>query len=246
MKPEDHYKLSEQFVAAAERIAKWSHEQNRHDTEVARAREFQELIYLADVHANLAFYPELATPIVQSDCPRRYVWQIGLAMPRSFIPVPVTRVEDSAWWPKAPTAGSGGAVNKRGVDAMTQLQDNQQVTLSVTAEDAEGDAVTDPGTRVWALDNPALASLVDNGDGTQTLVANGPVGTVTVTVTDTEPSVDGGTTPGAVFQGSLAVDIVSGPVQQIVIDAGTPVDKPATGDPTTGGPTPEESAPTAG
>jgi hypothetical protein len=66
-----------------------------------------------------------------------------------------------------------------------------------------------------SVSDPAVAGMVDKGDGTQTFVTNGVLGSIVVTVTD-DADVDG--TPD--FLGSLAVDVVAGPLTAIVVSAG--------------------------
>lgn len=102
-----------------------------------------------------------------------------------------------------------------------QLLDSQQVVLSLAAEDKEGNQVPVPGTLAWSVSDESIATLEDNGDGTQTLVTTGTLGTVAVSVTD---DVDGDGTGD--FAGSLAVDVVAGPVNEIVVSAGEPTDRP--------------------
>lgn len=101
-----------------------------------------------------------------------------------------------------------------------QLLDSQQVLLSVAGKDRAGNEVPVPGALVWSVSDPAIAGLLDNGDGTQTLVTTGVLGTVTVTVSD-DVEGDGNVD----FQGSLAVDVVAGPVAEIVLSAAEPTDR---------------------
>jgi hypothetical protein len=98
-----------------------------------------------------------------------------------------------------------------------QLQDDQQVTLSVSATDDAGNVVVDAGTLSFSVDDDTILTLTDNGDGTALVVTTGAVGTATVTVTDDEDA-DGNPD----FQGSLAIDVVTGAVAEISITAGTP------------------------
>lgn len=102
------------------------------------------------------------------------------------------------------------------------LLDNQNVTLSVSGTDVKGNPVdlTTGGTLTFTVDDDSILTLTDNGDGTASIAAVGPLGTATVTVSD-DTDVDG--TPN--FQGSLAVDVVASGVTGIVIEPGTPTDQ---------------------
>lgn len=107
------------------------------------------------------------------------------------------------------------------VDVEMLLQDNQQVALSVTTEDAAGNPSTDTGSLVFSVDDSSILTLTDNGDGTATVAATGKVGTAVVTVSDQEAANADGSA-GADFLGSLSINVVGGPTTQIVIVAGTP------------------------
>jgi hypothetical protein len=108
---------------------------------------------------------------------------------------------------------------QRSPDVSFTLKDNQQVDLSLTFQDAAGNATVDTGALAWASSDDSVLVVVDNGNGSATAVAQGPVGSATVTVTDTE-------TNGQQFIGSLAIDVVGGDTAAITVVAGTPVDKP--------------------
>jgi hypothetical protein len=112
----------------------------------------------------------------------------------------------------------------RKVDVSMQLQATQQVPLSVTGTDAEGNPVSDLGDVTWeSSDSSIIAVDADADDPTKAVAsATGPVGTAAVTVT-ADPDRDTGT-PN--FQGSLAIDVVAGEVTEVVITAGTPTEKP--------------------
>lgn len=101
-----------------------------------------------------------------------------------------------------------------------QLLDSQEVILSVSGKDKAGNPVAIPGQLVWTVSDENIASLTDNGDGTQTLATTGELGSVVVTVSD---DVEGDGTPD--FQGSLAVDVVAGPVTEIEVAASEPTDR---------------------
>ena len=98
---------------------------------------------------------------------------------------------------------------------IVQLTADQQVTLTVEAQDAYGNPVDISGANPnWTSSDDSIISVT--GDGPSgTAVAVGPVGTASVTVA----SQDG------TLQGSLAIDVVAGDVTEIVITAGEPTDK---------------------
>lgn len=99
-----------------------------------------------------------------------------------------------------------------------QLLDSQQVTLSVTGKDKAGlQAALDPASLEWSVSDEAVATLTSNTDGTALLVAE-ELGSVVVTV-------DYKGADGTDFKGSLAVDVVGGPVTEIDVVADAPVDK---------------------
>lgn len=137
----------------------------------------------------------------------RLLWRIGPVSLKTYIPVPVLRRGQ----PRTPATGNE--------DITVQLTADQQVELSVGAEDAYGNPVDITGANVaWASSDESIISLnVDRQDETKAIaVAVGPAGTASVTVS-------GGT--GQQYQGSLAIDVVAGDVTEIVVTAGTPTDK---------------------
>jgi len=139
----------------------------------------------------------------------RLVLRIGLVSEQlAGLSYPPQRVPRN-WkgWPKGELMG-----------ALT-MTDSQQSVLTVSAVDKKGNptAVT-PGSIAWLVDNPALLSITDNGDGTATLKAVGPIGTGVVTVK--------ATVNGADVAGTLDVTIVSGAPTQLTVTAGTPTEQP--------------------
>jgi len=95
------------------------------------------------------------------------------------------------------------------------LKADQKVSFSITATDEMGNPATFTGTPVFAVDDAAILALTDNGDGTGSVAANGPLGTSVLSVTDTETS-------GEEFMGSVAVDVVAGDVTAVEIAFGEP------------------------
>ena len=65
-----------------------------------------------------------------------------------------------------------------------QLLDSQQVVLSVAGKDKAGTPGRDRRRARMDVSDPAVAGLVDNGDGTQALVTTGVLGSIVATVTD--------------------------------------------------------------
>ena len=98
------------------------------------------------------------------------------------------------------------------------LTDNQQVTFSVSGQDARGNAAPLTGTPVFAVDNTDVLTLTDNGDGTGMVAATGTLGTAVLSVSDSE-------TNGDQFSGSVSIDVLAGNVTAVSIDLGTPTDQ---------------------
>lgn len=90
------------------------------------------------------------------------------------------------------------------------ITDQQSDSLTVSAVDAEGFATPDAGPFTYSVDNAAVATVTDNGDGTATVHAVAP-GDANVSCADAN-----GVT------GTLAVTVVAGPAASLVITPGTP------------------------
>lgn len=103
------------------------------------------------------------------------------------------------------------------------LQDHQQVTLTPTFVDAAGNTVPAPaaGTLAWAVSDEAILAVDPQDDGSAVVRTTGTLGTATVTLSD---DVDGDGVSD--FVGSLAVDVVTGPVTGIQLAAGDPTERP--------------------
>lgn len=99
-----------------------------------------------------------------------------------------------------------------------QLQDNQETDLTVTARDAAGNTVANPGALTWTVDSDTVLALtVDPTDQAKaTVSATGQLGVGTVTVSD---DTDGDPTTAEAL-GSLSFEVVTGPVTQISVQAG--------------------------
>lgn len=97
---------------------------------------------------------------------------------------------------------------------MITLTDSQQCVLTVSAVDKKGNPTpVTPGSVSWFVDNSDLLSIADNGDGTATLKAVGPLGSGTVSVKATVGGVD--------VAGSADVTVTSGAPTQLTISSGT-------------------------
>ena len=140
--------------------------------------------------------------VVPKPPPRRLVWRLAVRTKTT-----------------QPAPGSPGTPAIGNEDITVQLTADQQVNLTVGAQDAYGNEVDITGADVtWASSDESIISLnVDTTDETRaTAVAVGPTGTASVTVS-------GGAEQQ--YQGSLAIDVVAGDVTEIVVEADTPVDK---------------------
>lgn len=98
------------------------------------------------------------------------------------------------------------------------LGDNQKVALSVTAIDEAGNVASIPTSLDFVSSDETVVTVVNNGDGTATATAEGPLGQSEITVDDTDP--DTPFTPG-----SLLIDVVATDAVGLNISAGTPEHK---------------------
>jgi hypothetical protein len=98
------------------------------------------------------------------------------------------------------------------------LSDNEQVVVTATPEDAEGNTSQNFVSCAWTPANPAICSIV-NLAGNQlsgTLVAGQP-GTTTVQVTGQNAA-----SGGAAYSTSFQVTVLGGPATQFSFTFGTP------------------------
>lgn len=158
-----------------------------------------------DLGTAAAAWPEGYTIRVEPIRHRRRVrWVIG----------PVTdRTTPSSIQPARP--------HRKRVDMI--LQDHQQVTLTPTFVDAAGNTVPAPeaGALAWSSSDEGILTVQPQADGSAVVVTTGTLGTATVTLSD---DLDG---DGASdFVGSLAFDVVTGPVTGIQLSAGEPTERP--------------------
>ena len=95
------------------------------------------------------------------------------------------------------------------------LKADQKVAFSVSGADETGNPVDLTGTPVFTVDDDAILSLTDNGDGSGEVAATGQLGSATLSVEDEETS-------GQRFIGSVAIDVIAGDLAAIGIDLGAP------------------------
>lgn len=135
-----------------------------------------------------------------------YRWLEGPAV--LFLTVDPTTFDQAApEGPGTPTIRKGSTV---------QLNDLQQVTLSVAEQDSKGQPVSD--SLVWSVDNGDVISLVPSADTQSCLCVAGVDGTATVTVTDNSVNPP--------LTASDAITVVSSAATSLVIGEGTPEDQP--------------------
>lgn len=147
--------------------------------------------------------------VIPKPAPIRLVWRIGPVSAKNWS----EPVGDSR---PARTYNSTPPPTERSL--IVQLTADQQVTLSVTAEDAYGNPVDITGaTAVWTSSDESIVVVEAEQDSlSATAAAVGPVGTAAVTVANSDGTV----------QGSLAIDVIAGEVAEITVNAGEPTDKP--------------------
>jgi hypothetical protein len=158
--------------------------------------------------------------------------------PRADRPARVTAAADAylAWLDKPPpithvilVAGTPADRNRpKGTPVSIVMPDNDEVTITVSALDAEGVAVADPFTDpaglylapfTWAVDNTTLAGVTVSADTLSVVLASaaGQSGTVAVTATDA----NGKAVPAFTVEIDPSAAVSAGLV------AGTPVPRPA-------------------
>lgn len=91
---------------------------------------------------------------------------------------------------------------------MTNATVNNTITLTAAFTDAKGNPTAPASVPVWTLDNSALATIVPAADGLSAVVTPvGPLGTVTVTVTE------------GTVTGTAAIDLAAGAAASVVVTA---------------------------
>lgn len=150
------------------------------------------------------------TEVIPKPPPIKLQWHIGPVTDKTYRPVPIVRRDKE----RTPATGRE--------DIIMQLTADQQVDLSISGQDAYGNPVEITGDTTWTSSDETIVSLTVHDSAHATAVAVGPVGSAAVSVTN-DVNNDGS---GDYF-GSLAVSVVAGQMTEIVIEAGTPTDKPA-------------------
>lgn len=105
------------------------------------------------------------------------------------------------------------------LDFAMDLAADMKVDLSVQWTDELGNPVSSGPTDVavsYTVDDTTVINLVDNGDGTATAAAVGPLGVATV---HAEVSA-----PGISLTGDLQISVVAGLAERFNITAGTPTE----------------------
>lgn len=105
----------------------------------------------------------------------------------------------------------------RKVDFTMDLQADKKVTLAVTAQDEVGNPTEFDGTIVYAVDDPSIINLTDNGDGTAEAAATGALGAALLTAVATRAD-------GREATAAFALNVVAGDAETFTISAGEPTE----------------------
>jgi hypothetical protein len=113
------------------------------------------------------------------------------------------------------------------VDLIVDLHADKKVTFSLEPVDEMGNPTTFDGTITYAVDDPSIVAVTDNGDGSGVAAAVGPLGTAVLTATITP-------TTGAPTEKSEAINVIAGDAAAFTFSFGdeeevTPDDAPAPG-----------------
>jgi hypothetical protein len=124
---------------------------------------------------------------------------------------------DPTTFDQAAPEGPGTPTIRRGINV--QLNDLQQVTLSVAEQDSKGQPVAD--ALDWSVDNGAVIAITPSADTQSCLCVAGVDGTAVVTVTDNSVNPP--------LTASDSITVVSSAATSLVISEGTPEDQPPAG-----------------
>lgn len=102
------------------------------------------------------------------------------------------------------------------VDLNVDLKADQKVSFALEATDEVGNPATFDGTIEFAIDDPSIATLTDNGDGSGEVAATGTLGVTNLTGTATRNS------DGQVFTGAAVINVIAGDAETFNIEFGTP------------------------
>lgn len=103
---------------------------------------------------------------------------------------------------------------------MFTLSDTQEVSVAVTAADAKGNPAAVTGVSFTSSD-PTIVAVTDNGDGTATFEAVGPLGTAQITANASAQNAGGGTDP---LVGTLDIQVVASEAVSLTISPGAPTE----------------------
>jgi hypothetical protein len=105
-----------------------------------------------------------------------------------------------------------------GENIMFQLKDSDKVTtLPLDIRSAKGNpAQVEAGTVVWSVSDPAVLALTDNGDGTVTVAAVGPVGAAQLQVSADADLGEGVKT----VTGAVEIEVIAGDAAVINVALG--------------------------
>jgi hypothetical protein len=142
------------------------------------------------------------TATVKGCRPPTFVWRIG--------PVSDTTPADR-------TAGLRPEYKTRPgkADLIMDLKADQKASFALTPKDEIGNPATFDGDIVFAVDDPSIINLTDNGDGTGVAASTGALGTSLLTATATRSD-------GVVATGTAVVNVVAGDAETFEITFGTP------------------------
>jgi hypothetical protein len=102
------------------------------------------------------------------------------------------------------------------VDLYMNLKADQKVGFELTGKDEMGnDADMAGATLTFTVDDPSVATVTDNGDGTGEVAAVGPLGSTILNATGSLPS-------GQALSGTVAIDVVAGDVASVDFAFGEP------------------------
>ena len=137
--------------------------------------------------------------------PPRFVWRVGPVRETS----PDDRVLSDPPTYKQPP---------RKVDVIVDLQADKKVDFSFSPVDEMGNPTSFDGTVVFAVDDPSVVTLTDNGDGSGTVAAVGVIGVATLTGTASPAD---GSDP---IVGAEAVNVVAGDAEAFAFSFSEPVE----------------------
>jgi hypothetical protein len=95
-----------------------------------------------------------------------------------------------------------------------ELHADKKVTLTLEGADEMGNPTDFDGTITFASSDEALVAVTDNGDGTASAAAVGPVGAAVVTAEATRAS------DGKTFSGAVAINVIAGDTESITVATG--------------------------